>query len=121
MVSQFRKSFDIARIARGVAKYAAKLFYGGIQAVLEINKCPGRPKPLSQFFAADDVRGALNKQLKDLKRLWPQLHFGAVLIQFVGTHTDFIGTEAILGGYGGHKCEEEEVTNSAPRSFGSAS
>ena len=93
-VTQSWKRFDVARSERRIAKCGANFFYGCIQAVLKIDKRLRRPELFAQHFAADDVTGAVQKQIEDLKGLRPDLQLQAMLVEFAATRPRFVGAES---------------------------
>jgi hypothetical protein len=73
-VSPARESFHKAGIFGGVAESVPKSFDCSVQAVVEIYKRVGGPKPGLQFLASDDLAGALEEEGQNLKWLVLESH-----------------------------------------------
>jgi hypothetical protein len=77
-VSPARNRLDKSRVLRGVAKRLPQLPNGRTQAVVEINKCIGRPQSLPQLLSRNEFAPPLKKEYEDLKRLLLYLNLDSV-------------------------------------------
>lgn len=61
------QGFDETRLPGVVAERSAELSHGGVDAVLEVNKNIGGPKPLLKFLAGDPLARPFQENDQNLK------------------------------------------------------
>jgi hypothetical protein len=68
-VSATRQSFNEPRLIRRIAQHFPEPIHRFIQAVVEVHKRVGRPQRPLEFFAGDQLTGALQQSHEHLEGL----------------------------------------------------
>lgn len=61
-----RQGLDVEGLLTGVAEGLAPLHHSGVERVVEIDECIGRPEPCSQIFPGDNLAGVLEQVEQEL-------------------------------------------------------
>ncbi len=93
------EGLDEARIAGGVAEGFADAVYGGVDAVLVVDKGAVGPELAGDLFASEELAGAVEEHDQDLKGLGVQLDANALAAQLARSGVGFKDSEAIADGW----------------------
>jgi hypothetical protein len=88
------ESFDVAGCFGVIPEGRSELLDGSIQAVFEIYKGIGGPKPALKLLSSEDFAGTLKKNGENLSRLSLQPDLVAVPSKFSGDQVDLKRSEA---------------------------
>src|SRR5436309_8739032 len=80
-VSAPRHGLQVSGAGGGISQRFPQLIYCGVQAVIEVNECVGRPQLLTQLFARNDFSRMLQQVSEHLKRLLLQADSDTALAQ----------------------------------------
>src|SRR5208282_6191579 len=87
------QGFYKTRVVCLIAQRSAQLIDGGVQTVLEVHKCVGRPKLLAQLLARDDLARLLQQHGQNSKGLFLDLDLKPVLAELSGVKVSFENPE----------------------------
>jgi hypothetical protein len=68
-----------------VAQRRTQAFYGGVQAVLEVDEGALWPETMAELVAGDDIARAIEHETKNLERLILKAHSSRAFAQFTRT------------------------------------
>jgi hypothetical protein len=68
-VASSRKRFDVSRRVGRVTQRAAQPSHGGVDAVLEVDVCVGRPQSRAELVAAQYLARSLQQSLQEAEAL----------------------------------------------------
>src|SRR5581483_6386413 len=88
------EGLDKTRTRRGVAQGLPQFVDDGVEAVVEVNKSIGRPQPLADFFAGDQISRALQQHEQNLEGLLLQAQAHSGPAQLAGIGVSFVRSEA---------------------------
>jgi hypothetical protein len=92
-ISSSRQSLHKPWILGRVPQYFADFVDGRIEAVVEVNEGPVRPKLRPQLLSGNDLTRALQQHDQNLKRLSSQSDLSSVLGQLLGSKVQLIDPE----------------------------
>src|SRR5262245_66517437 len=103
----------------GVAERVTQPADRGIQAVFEIDERFRRPEPLPQLLAGDELTGAIQQRLQDLKWLLGKVDPDAALSELARTQIQLEGAKANKGiqssAHGATSCTDTQASGMLPR------
>src|SRR5262245_42764037 len=88
------QSLDESRIIGIVSQCRAQPFYGGIEAVLEVDERACRPQPLAQLFSCNHLARPIEHHRQDFEWLILQADPDAALPQLTRARIDLKASES---------------------------
>lgn len=118
-ISALGQRFNVAGHVGFVAERLAKFLDGGVETVVEINKCVGGPQALTQFVARHQLPALLQQDLEDLDGLALQPQPDAISAQLPAMRIEFerAETERLLPAHG-HDAPPWEDAKYTPQRMG---
>lgn len=89
-----RQGFDEAGIVRGVAQGFPEPHDGGIQTMVEVDKCVLGPEPFSQLLSCNDFASLFQQDGENATGLLLEPDLTALLAEFTGPQIHFVDAEA---------------------------
>jgi hypothetical protein len=85
---------DESRIFSRISKGITKSANGRVKAVVEIHEGVGRPEPIAEFLARDDIAGSLQQVSKNLEGLFLQFDTHTTAAQFASSQIELEQSKA---------------------------
>jgi hypothetical protein len=93
-ITTAREGFNKTGVFGGITEGIAQALDGGVQAMIEIYKRVGGPKPAAQFLPRNDFTGTLEEHGQNPERLLLKPDFDAIAAKLTGAKVGFKGSEA---------------------------